>query len=82
MSYGHMSLQFLDPIEAQRFLDDCRRNGNRTAENYQDRVNANRCILAAEGWSPAPLPPVDRSPDALQKAKAARSTRRARTAKR
>lgn len=79
MSYGHMGMQFLDPVEAQRFLDECRANHNRTAENYQDRVNAERCIMAADGWTPTPLPPIDSSTArAAARPKARRSTKKTR----
>lgn len=56
MAYGHMPLFFATAVEAQAYLDSCRESNNYTAENYQDRVAAQRCIRQAEGWSPAPLP--------------------------
>lgn len=44
MSYGHFSILFLDADEARRYVNDCKRHENRTAENYQDRLAAFRCI--------------------------------------
>jgi hypothetical protein len=67
MAYGHMSLFFANAAEAQAYLDGCRRSGNYAAENYQDRVNAQRCIRLAAGWAPAPLPRPDSSKIPLPK---------------
>lgn len=61
MAYGHMSLFFANAEEAWAYLDSCRASSNYTAENYQDRVNAQRCIRQAAGWAPAPLPAPKRS---------------------
>lgn len=56
MSYGHYARQFTSPDDARQYLAECRRDKNQSAENYHDRVAANRCILLAEGWAPVPLP--------------------------
>ena len=77
MSYGHATMMFLDPVEAQAYLDACERDKNRTAENYQDRVAAQRCVMNAEGWTPVPLPPIDSSKTRAS----ARPTRRAKSPK-
>lgn len=61
MSYGHMSLFFANADEARDYLASCAESGNYTAENYQDRVNAQRCIRQAEGWAPVPLPRPSRA---------------------
>lgn len=61
MAYGHAPLFFADAVEAQAYLDSCRRSSNYTAENYQDRVRAQNCIRQAAGWSPVPLPKPSRA---------------------
>lgn len=78
MSYGHSTLYFDSPVEAEKYLASCRETGNYAAENYQDRVSAENCILKARGWAPAPLPPIDSSKTRA----AARPTRRAKSAQR
>lgn len=78
MSYGRSTQMFMDPVEAQRYLDSCKADRNQTAENYADRVAAQRCIDQASGWTPTPLPLLNTS-----KARASASpTRRATRAKR
>lgn len=62
MSYGHYAPFFAaDAIEARAYLASCRASGNYTAENYHDRVAAERCIRQAEGWTPVPLPKPSRA---------------------
>lgn len=55
MAYGHTRLFFATAAEAQAYLDSCRASMNYTAENYQDRVAAQRCIRQAADWSPPPI---------------------------
>lgn len=64
MSYGHSPLFFKNAEEAQAYLDGCAKSSNYTAENYQDRVRAQRCIRHAAGWSPPPIKdfPRDNAP--------------------
>lgn len=57
MAYGHMTLFFDTAADAERYLASCRSIGNFTAENYQDRVSAQRRIRLDQGWAPVPLPP-------------------------
>lgn len=61
MAYGHARLMFLTADEARAYLASCERTGNYTAENYQDRVAAQRAIRYEDGTlSPPPLPPPSR----------------------
>lgn len=39
-----MQFRFLSPAEAQEYLDSCKRSGNYSAENYGDRVMAQRRV--------------------------------------
>lgn len=52
---------WLDPDEARAYLAACKRDNNRTAENYAERIAARRCIDMAEGWHPDPLPAPSRA---------------------
>ncbi len=80
MAYGHTTLYFDSTEEAQRYLDSCARSGNYTAENYQDRVSAQRRLRLDAGWCPVPLPAPTGS-KARAKAPTAAPTRRAKSAR-
>lgn len=61
MSYGRARMFFATAVEAQRYLDNCRAASNYTAENYQDRVAAQRAVRYELGTlSPPPLKDLPR----------------------